>query len=69
MLDGPDNHWILKYNNAYHIGGVSLKNHIYDPEFKGSFSIKKVLPALVKGILMQIWKCKVVTKHQLNILR
>jgi len=26
-----------------------LRNHIYDPEFKGSFSIKKVLPALVKG--------------------
>jgi len=27
-----------------------IRNHIYHPEFHGSFSIKKVLPALVKGL-------------------
>ena len=26
-----------------------VKEHVYDPEFCGSFSIKSVLPALLKG--------------------
>ncbi|HEY7617433.1 MAG TPA: DUF2779 domain-containing protein, partial [Terriglobales bacterium] len=27
-----------------------IKSHVYDPQFKGSFSIKKVLPALVPDL-------------------
>ena len=27
-----------------------IRNHVYDPQFRGSFGIKAVLPALVPGL-------------------
>ena len=38
-----------------------VRNHVYDPAFHGSFSLKSVLPALVPGLTYDGWRSRTAT--------
>ena len=36
----------------------AIKNHVYHPEFYGSFSLKNVLPALIPHMTYEVWRLR-----------
>ncbi|MFA6657522.1 MAG: DUF2779 domain-containing protein [Mesotoga sp.] len=41
---------LISFSEIFVDSELLVKNHIYHPDFGGSFSIKRLLPALVKGV-------------------